>query len=182
MHRTGEGGAAAKSAIPNSCYSKHPDWDCPTARYPTDTPAPAHISTSAYSSQQHSTLLTTGPVSQGPSDPTKPTSDGSALPSKASTYSGRNGNADSDDSRDTMTDGLCTNFPANPTPDAPDDAHDPYGHEPAFPGQKSWWAFGARNVSHGNATADTLGPRRNTSPTTDAAREAKARHDVSAPG
>lgn len=37
MQRTFGGRGAAGSAVPNSCYSNHPNW--PTARHPTDTPA-----------------------------------------------------------------------------------------------------------------------------------------------
>ncbi|XP_053410218.1 uncharacterized protein LOC128560786 [Nycticebus coucang] len=125
---------------------------------------------------------TAGPVSQGKAgDPSNPSSDYSATPSRIPTCSSRNGNPDSAGSQDKVSDSLGANISkASAIPNAPV-SHDPYGYEPTSHGPRSKWAFGGRFGNHRDAATATLGPRRIASAPAITVWDAKASHNVSGP-
>lgn len=184
-HRRGR--PAARIAITHAGHANNsngpaaPDTTNPT----TPASAPACVTASACTSQQHATLhhaKNSAPQrcvpGQGrwPGDASNSTSAATASSSGSSSGGSGNGHADPAGSRDPAPDGTGSNLPkADSAPDAPD-ATD--GNEPSTDRQRSWWPYRSRNGARRNSAAATMGAGGLT-PSSAAARNAEAIHDVS---
>lgn len=183
----GCGGPAARIALAHTGYPDDSNGPAaPDTTNPT-TPAstPACVAASACTSQQHATLhhaKNSAPQrcvpGQGrwPSDASNPTSATAAASSGSSSGSSGNGHADPAGSRDPAPDGTGSDLPkADSAPDAPDATN---GNEPSTDRQRSWWPYRSRNGASRNSAAATVGAGGLT-PSSAAARNAEATHDVS---